>query len=302
MSSIQIDIIPAQEVDKIKWDTCVNSNLGGLIYATSVYLDHMCDNWHAIIVNDYESVMPVPWRKKAGIRYAYQVPFIQQLGIIGSAGAENAMLQHLYKFVKYGDYIFNFNNHILLSALPLHASTNYVLDLSDKPFLKDHVSTGFMQSLKKPLASNYVFGAIPAETAIDIFRENYIAVASAISNEQWKCFMNLTQCLVQQGQAFAWQVTGNDNAPFAVALVLQYGGRVYNILNAVTPAGRANGANYLLYYQLLSQYARKPFLFDFEGSDLPGVKAFYQKFGPVNQPYYSYHFNNLPFPLKQLKR
>ena len=67
-------------MDIAKWDACVCNSNNGLIYATSVYLNFMSDDWNGIVVNNYDCVMPIPWRKKFGIRYCYDVPFVQQLG------------------------------------------------------------------------------------------------------------------------------------------------------------------------------------------------------------------------------
>ncbi len=61
-------------------------------------------------------------------------------------------------------------------------------------------------------------------------------------------------------------------------------------------------ANHTLLNEVLKEFSERDLLFDFEGSDLPGVKEFYEYFGPVNQPYFHYHFNYLPFPLNLIKR
>jgi hypothetical protein len=57
-----------------------------------------------------------------------------------------------------------------------------------------------------------------------------------------------------------------------------------------------------LYDKILEEFTETPLLFDFEGSDLPGIKSFYEKFGATNQPYFHWHFNQLPFFLKRIKK
>jgi hypothetical protein len=73
-------------------------------------------------------------------------------------------------------------------------------------------------------------------------------------------------------------------------------------MNSTTPDGRKKEANHFLLDQVIKEFAGKPLIFDFEGSDVPGIKSFYEKFGAINQPYYSLHFNLLPAPFKWLKR
>ena len=77
--------------------------------------------------------------------------------------------------------------------------------------------------------------------------------------------------------------------------------RIYNILNLLTEEGRKAQSNYLLYGSILATYCERDLLFDFEGSDLPGVKAFYAKMQPINQPYLQCRLNQLPWPLRLLK-
>jgi len=56
-----------------------------------------------------------------------------------------------------------------------------------------------------------------------------------------------------------------------------------------------------LYDSLLEELANQPMLFDFEGSNIKGIQQFYEKFGAINQPYFHWHFNRLPFPLNIIK-
>src|SRR5919202_1571686 len=99
-----IEIIPSHTIDKTKWDACIRNSNNGLIYATSSYLNHTTDNWHGIVVNDYDCVMPLPWRKKFGIRYCYDVPFVQQLGWYSLTQIKDALLllEKMFRFLKYG--------------------------------------------------------------------------------------------------------------------------------------------------------------------------------------------------------
>ena len=76
-----IKCVTYQQIDKQKWDGCIDKAVNGLVYAYSFYLDEIADNWDALILNDYEAVMPLTWRKKYGIHYLYQPFFCASLGI-----------------------------------------------------------------------------------------------------------------------------------------------------------------------------------------------------------------------------
>ena len=106
----------------------------------------------------------------------------------------------------------------------------------------------------------------------------------------------------QQNKVLIRKVTNNKNELLSIVLLLKDDKRYYNIINYTSPKGRITDANYFLYNNVLKELANQQMLFDFEGSDLPGVKKFYEKFGAVNQPYFHWHFNQLPFPFNLLKR
>ena len=72
------------DINKHKWDACITNAGNGLIYAYSFYLDEMAKNWDALVMNDYEAVMPVTWNKKYGIYYLYQPFLCASLGVFGN--------------------------------------------------------------------------------------------------------------------------------------------------------------------------------------------------------------------------
>ena len=81
---MEIAYLTYQQINKSKWDDCINKSINKLIYAESFYLDTITENWDAIVLNDYEAVMPLIWKKKFGIKYLYQPAFLQQAGIFVS--------------------------------------------------------------------------------------------------------------------------------------------------------------------------------------------------------------------------
>src|SRR3982751_7041868 len=83
-SGKDIQYIPQKNIDKKKWDACIGNASNGLIYGYSFYLDHMAKHWDALVLNDYEAVMPLTWKKKYGISYLYQPPFVAMAGIFGN--------------------------------------------------------------------------------------------------------------------------------------------------------------------------------------------------------------------------
>ncbi|CAN5635847.1 hypothetical protein BH10BAC2_BH10BAC2_43380 [soil metagenome] len=301
MSNPQIDIIPSHEIDQKKWDSCIRSSSNPLIYAYTYYLDHLADNWHGLIINDYEAVLPVPWRKKYGIRYCYDVPFIQQLGCFAASnkGYTSLLVQQLFKVCKYGDYNFNFLN-IVADA---EQCTNCIIDLSqDYESITSCYKGDLENNLRKASRQSLTYLQENHETAIAIYKDLYNHRMPNITVKDYENFVRLSHYLHQQNNIVVRKVINANNELLAVALLLKDEQRLYNLMNSTTETGRKTEANHFLFDMILKEFAGSKLIFDFEGSDIPGVKSFYEKFGAVDQPYCKIHFNHLPFPLKLLKR
>src|SRR4051812_4435903 len=114
MAYPQFNIIPSHEIDDGKWDNCVINSKANRIYARHMYLQYMADNWSGLVMNDYAAVMPIIWRRKWGIRYAYDAPFVQQPGLFGTYNTDNLKqaINAVMQYIKYGDLYFNHTNAI----------------------------------------------------------------------------------------------------------------------------------------------------------------------------------------------
>src|ERR1044071_9207251 len=94
-TSGHIQYLTYKEIDKVKWDACIDNADNGLIYAYSFYLDHLALHWDALVFNDYEIVMPLTWNKKYGIYYLYQPFLTAQLGVFGKNISEEIFSKFL---------------------------------------------------------------------------------------------------------------------------------------------------------------------------------------------------------------
>lgn len=294
----QIEIIPSFDIDENKWNQCVVQSDSPLLYANALYLNYCCDNWSGIVVNDYDAVMPVPWRKKFGIRYCYTVPFIQQLGYFTRGkDLSGTLLATLKTFCRYGDYTFNYANQITGTA-----HCNYVLDLSVG---HDAIIAGYKSDAKRSIrmAAHHSLLYIPgaADEAISFYKRLYSDRIPHVQENEYRRFAKLCIELEKLGSVIVRKAVKENGEVLSISLILNDGKRLYNITNSTTESGRTMFANYYLYDHIFAEFAGNDFLFDFEGSDLEGVALFYRKFGAILQSYTSIHINTFPFPLSMLK-
>lgn len=60
---MQIKYVKNKNIDKKIWDKTVFAAYNGLIYGCSWFLDNLADDWDAVIVGDYEYILPLPFKK-----------------------------------------------------------------------------------------------------------------------------------------------------------------------------------------------------------------------------------------------
>ena len=298
---MELQLLPSNKIDKIKWDECLSSSSVPLIYASSTYLDHMADNWNGIVAEDYSFIMPIPWRKKLGIRYCYKVPFIQQLGVFGKKVEEDAIqscAELMLESFRYGDYFFNYRNKYNSGK----RCSNYILSLasnyrSTSLFYADKLTSDLSKATKNSL--EYEHGT--ADEAIGLFRELYTERIQGITPGDYNNFYRLCNLKERENNLIVRKISSGKNI-LSISLLMKDKFRIYNLISCTTQNGRNALAGHFLYDSLIKEYSQTGLIFDFEGSDLPGIKHFYKSFGAIEQPYTQIHFNRLPFFLQLFKR
>ena len=300
----QITILPPNKIDAKKWDNCVAKNEVGLIYASSVYLNHMAKNWSGLVVDDYDGIMPLPWKKKFGVRYLYTPPFLQQLGLVGNQNITTSQLeQAIQQYFKYGSYNLNFGNISIAQQLIAKQKSNYIIDLNrNYEAIKSDYKKGFKANINTAKKQEYIYTASHNfKEGIYLYRKYNAENLQHVDDGEYEQLLSLCTALAANNQLVVRNVIDIRSDIQSIIILMKDTKRLYNIINYTSTKGRDNKANAFLYDNLFKEFAGTPILFDFEGSDLTGVKAFYESFGSINQPYYQWHFNKLPWPLNWLK-
>lgn len=301
------------QIDKVKWDRCIESAENGLIYGYSFYLDAMSNNWDALVLskglhseNDYEAVMPLTWNKKMGIAYLYQPFLIAQLGIFGktiSATLVTEFINAIPSQFKYIDISLNYKN---LEGSPVSFSThrsNYVLDLN---FSYENLYINYKENIQRNIKKANQQGCIIQK---DIAIEKIIELAvlqmkknNHASEKNITRFKKLYTDLKKRQMTSTYGVLSPDNKLIASCVFFYSHNRAYYVLVGNHPEGKNSGASHALIDAFIKDHAGQQLLLDFEGSDIPGLAHFYNSFGAENEIYPSVKINRLPFYLKWLKK
>lgn len=301
-----IAYVPYSNIDKKKWDGCISTAANGLVYATSIYLDTMSDNWDALVLDDYKAVMPLTWRKKYGICYLYQPYFTACLGVF----AQHVDARLLHDFLKavpakfrYWDISLNYGNFFQLPGFGLYERMNYVLPLN-KPYEKlyENFRDNIKRNIKKAASLNCVVKKdIPAGDVISLAREQSKDFAS-LTEKDFSRFAKLYQQLRANKQAITYAVYNALGELLASGVFFFYKNRAYYILVGNHPNGKTLGASHALINAFIKDHAGQHMLLDFEGSDIRSLAFFYSSFGAAEEKYVGLKYNSLPRLLKYFKK
>lgn len=296
----KIRILSSKDVDREKWDKCARENENGLIYARSLFLDYMAGRWKGIVVGEYESVMPICYSKKYGVKYLVKPAFAQQLGLIGYWENSESLLRVINKEYRYGDVYFNFGNQQFKPVCT--ERTNFILSLKES---YRNIYEGYKLNLKRSIAhaerNHLQVMECSVSEAIGAYKA-YLKTKTFLLASAFDKLEALCKDTFFLKNNFARKVVSLSGETLAVALFLKDNKRIYNIAPTTFDNGRKTNAMHFLLNEVIKEFACTDLLFDFEGSEIPGVRTFYLKFSPVNQPYYHYHFNKLPVPLRFFKK
>ena len=296
---MNIRLVTRQDIDHQLWDACIDNTTNGLVYAKIDFLDLMSDQWDAIVIDNYRAIMPIPFRKKWGIRYVYQVPFIQQLGLIGTYDDTELLecLNLMQETFRYGGYAFNFLNTTGVATV----AKNYVLDLTPdyqtiaKGYRNDHRRNLQWDRIRQ---LEYRKTEAVAET-IHLYRELYHHKFQHVPRQSFEHLIRFAQR--RPAQAIVREARENGKLSSAI-LALKDNKRLYTLVSATTEQGKKTAANRFLLDRLIREFAGNDLLLDFEGSDLPGVAEYYEGFGAALQPYSVIKWNHLPLPIRWFKK
>jgi hypothetical protein len=184
----------------------------------------------------------------------------------------------------------------------LDSFVNFILPLDESyEEISKRFSFDVIQNIRRAAALELDYQRGEIGEAIYHYKRLY-GRQTGVSDEQFEKFRKLCIFIGKNDKIIVRKVSSSGGSLLAIALLPADNKRIYNVMNSTLPDGKSSEANYYLLSRLWMEFEGTGMIFDFEGSDIPGVKEFYRKFGGVNQPYQKLHFNRLPWPVNLLRK
>jgi hypothetical protein len=298
-----------RSIDKVRWDQCISRSANGLIYALGWYLDAVTEEkWDALISDDFQWVMPLPLKKKAGMTYLPTPPFVQQLGIFGPGPFTSAITDHFCKHiaanVKLTDYHLNYAN--APAGLPGFINkerNNLILELpDDKSRLMEMFNENTVRNIRKAEKSAISLSTGSIRSMINLFMENKGADVPHWKMNTYNTLERLYNMCMMRKSGISLGAYNPSGELIAGVFVLQWKGRATFIFSGNSEQGKETGALSALLYKYMMEAPPEIKIFDFEGSDNPGLARYYGGFGAIHANYVHLKLNRLPLFMKWLKK
>ena len=289
-----IKYIKRKNLDTKKYDDCIENALNSRVYAFSWYLDIVADNWDVLVLNDYEAVMPLPWRSKYFIKYVYPPAWTQQLGVFSTGSIVEKLMREFVsaiprKFIKVAVQ-FNSGNQLVQ---PSEVRLNYLLSLNEP---HEQIVLGFNKNRKRELkkstlrANLHLNRNLNSTKFLDFFL-NQKTPYELLENtkEKLKGLLKL-----DRDKLLIWGVVENDEV-LAALVFLQTPSRIIYLLPVANERAKKLALPTLLINELIKKYSGSELILDFEGSMVPGVASFYKSFGADVERYLLFHKKSIYF-------
>ena len=301
-----INYIPYASINQQKWNDCIDRAVNGLIYGYAWYLDAMAEQWDALVLNDYEAVMPLTSNKKYGISYLYQPYFCASLGVFSKQPLTSDVTEGFLKSIparfRYIDIYLNKDNLFPVNGFPLTERMNYVLQLN-KPYnvLAESYRTNLKRNIKKAEQNMLQVKQDVELNAILALAKETMQRVSAITDEQINRFKKIVEEAKKFQQAETLGIYATNGNLLASAVFLYSHKRWYYILVGNHPNGKTLSASHYLIDRFIQLHEGEEALLDFEGSDVHNLAFFYSSYGATEERYAALRMNRLPKLLRWLK-
>lgn len=272
-----------------KYDACIEKSVNSRIYAFSWYLDIVADNWDALILNDYEAVMPLPWRRKYFIKYVYPPAWTQQLGIFSSEEIPPHLVSDFIKAIpkKFKKITIQFNSGNILRGKNVTDKVNYILPLDKtyevlfKNFRKDR-----KERVKK---SNAIIeeNNTAIQSLLTLFKNHYSNKYLLDKKDSEKLELLVHQLNIKNSLSVLVDVN-QDKQLRAGAVFLVHKNRIYYLFSSQNASGKTFNSLSVILNKVINDNSNSDKILDFEGSMIPNIADFFKSFGAEKEVYYFY--------------
>ena len=285
---MDVRFVPQEEIDKIKWNSCVHYAPNGNIFGYKWFLDAVAKDWDALVEGDYQSVMPLVWTKSFwGKKFLTQPSLIRELGVytvnVLSKPRIQAFLKAIPKEFVNGKVVMN-EQHIArhLDGFNYQAFKNYQLLLNqDYESIRSAYLGSMLEELEKAQEASIIpVNSLKPERIADFYKANH----AGRENLEWEfhALQRIMYNALHRGWGFATGIQNSDGELLAANFFLLSHHKVISLAPSVSKAGEKVGALPYLFDLVIRNNAQRPGILDFNLDE-----SWIRGFGAISNTFFS---------------
>ena len=301
-----IQYLEHKKINKKKWDECISNAGNSSVFVYSWYLDVVCEDWSALVLNDYEAVFPIASKSKYKINYVYQPFFTRYFGVFSkqkiSAKLISEFVEAIPEKFKYMEFCLQEGQTVSSKAFEFNEKKYQLLDFNMKhEILFKEYSDNAKRNIKKAIKAGLkIRPDIAPEKIVQLFKTTKGNELEVFSPQDYRTLIQLMDMCndLKKGQSIAIY----DGDKLCAAAFFMFSNNRFTFLKSgVTDDGKAKGAMHLLFDYFIKENSGKKYQLDFGGSSVENVARFYKNFGAKDCLYLQVKRNNLPALVKWVK-
>ena len=293
------------QIDFEKYDICIENSYNTCIYAYSWYLDIVAEKqWEVLVLGDYESVMPLPVRKKYFITYVHNPLWVLQLGVfsINETNNNNPFIKKAFSIYKLIDLRLNIDNKIGGFSEEKTEKQTHFLKLDNYDVIKSNFRSDRKKDLKRAVKSGlYGKWNDDLKLFLDLYSKNLKIRGSKFNNDDYYRIETLLNTCISKNKGDLLSIYDENNSLVASGFFLKHNNKITILVSTTDLKNRKNGANTYLIDQAIKKYLSNYKVFNFGGSSIKSIANYFLSFGAKENMYYQINYNNLPLLYKIIK-
>ncbi len=283
---MDIKYVSREDVDKVKWNSCVHFAANGNIFGYKWYLDCLTKDWGGLIEGDYESVFPVIWAtnfwKK---KFLYHPLLARELGLFSVNILSPKRLRTFLDKIppEFGKGVIRLNERnqpIVEWGMRTIDRTNFQL-LLNQPYESLAANyQGRMADFERPSGTFKATNNLKPEKIAAFYKQHSV---DRRKDKEFKfhALQRIMYNALHRGWGSGSGILDQQGNLQAVNFFLFSHNRAVSLVPVESPAGRRFGALNLLFDLFIQASAGRPLILDFNSSS-----DRYQDFGAVATRYY----------------
>jgi len=265
---MDIKFVPQDQIDKVKWNSCIHYASNGNIFGYMWYLDHVAKDWDALVEGDYESVLPLVWRNHwLGGKELYQPGLMRELGVYSnnvlSQKRVEAFLDAIPSEYRSVQITLNEQNVQLdENKYDLSLRTNYQILLA-QPYEK--ISSAYSPAIQKQLAKTAKHTLVPTtslkpETIADFYRK-YSSNRKQL-DRHFHALQRIMYNVLHRGWGFASGLLDEQGELLACNFFIYSHKKAISLVPLQSQKGAERGALAYLMDLFIRNHADRPMILD----------------------------------------